>query len=138
MSTQRLTLLYDGACPFCLREVAWLRRRDRRGLLAFADIAAPDFDETQYGVSGREVQARIHAVLADGTVLEGMPVFREAYARIGLGWLIAPTGWPILRPIFDGMYRLFAANRVRLGRLFGRGDACEGDACRIDRGEDAT
>jgi predicted DCC family thiol-disulfide oxidoreductase YuxK len=29
MPEGRFTLLYDGDCPFCRREVEWLRRRDR-------------------------------------------------------------------------------------------------------------
>jgi predicted DCC family thiol-disulfide oxidoreductase YuxK len=56
-------------------------------------------------------------------------VFREAYAAVGLGWLVAPTGWPILRPLFDVGYRWFARNRVRLGRIFGR--RCEDGRCAI-------
>jgi predicted DCC family thiol-disulfide oxidoreductase YuxK len=38
MSETSLTLLYDGACPLCLREVKFLKRRDLHGRLAFVDI----------------------------------------------------------------------------------------------------
>ena len=39
----QLTILYDGACPLCLREVRFLRSRDPRGdQLAFVDIDAAD------------------------------------------------------------------------------------------------
>ena len=41
----KIKLLYDGECPLCLREVNFLQKRDAgRGLVAFVDIAAENFD----------------------------------------------------------------------------------------------
>lgn len=122
-----LRLFYDGDCPFCVREVRWLARRDRRGALEVVDIASPDFDPAPYGRTREEFMARIHARRGDGTLFSGMQVFREAYAAVGLGWLLAPTGWWPLRPLFDLAYVAFARNRIRLGRLFGR--SCEDGRC---------
>ena len=109
-------------------EVALLRRLDRgRRRIAFEDIAAPGFDPGRYGLDAGGVMARIHGVLADGTVVEGMEVFRRAYAAVGLGWLLAPSAWPGLRRLFDAAYRLFARNRLRwTGRA---GVACEAERC---------
>jgi predicted DCC family thiol-disulfide oxidoreductase YuxK len=132
MTNPELTLFYDGDCPFCQREVNWLRRRDDSGRVGYVDIAGQEFEPGRYGLGDRDVHARIHAVRGDGTVLEGMEVFRAVYGKIGLGWLMAPTGWPILRPIFDWLYRLFARNRVRLGKLFGRvGQATRDEECGV-------
>ena len=44
-----LTLLYDGGCPLCLREVTFLRGRDARlhpgaPLLDFVDIDDPEVE----------------------------------------------------------------------------------------------
>ena len=61
MPEQRLKLLYDGECPFCRREVEWLRRRDHEGKLALEDIADPGFDPAQYGLSRRN---RVHSQFA--------------------------------------------------------------------------
>lgn len=125
----QVRVLYDGECPLCAREVAGLRRLDRgRGGIDFEDIAAPGFDPTRYGLDAAGVMARIHGVLPDGRVIEGMEVFRRAYSAVGLGWLLAPTAWPGLRPLFDALYRVFARNRLRwTGRS---GVACESDRCR--------
>ncbi len=125
------TVLYDGDCPYCRLEVRWLGGRDASGRLGLLDITAPDFDAGRYGATHEQLMARIHGVHPDGRVVEGMEVFREAYRAVGLGWLTAPTGWPVLRWIFDGMYVLFARNRVALGRLFGRD--CDDDACTLPR-----
>jgi predicted DCC family thiol-disulfide oxidoreductase YuxK len=124
-----IRFLYDGECPLCAREVALLRRLDRgRGRLAFEDIAAPDFDPARYDRTHAELMARIHGVLPDGTVIEGVEVFRRAYTAVGLGWLVAPTRWPLVRPLVDAAYRWFARNRLR---LTGRSEACATDRCAV-------
>ena len=127
MEPWQIQVLYDGECPLCAREVEMLRRRDPEGRAArFEDIAAPGFDAARYGQTRADLMARIHGVLPDGTLVEGVEVFRRVYAAVGLGWLVAPTGWPLLRPVFDAAYRWFARNRLR---LTGRGDACDAHAC---------
>jgi predicted DCC family thiol-disulfide oxidoreductase YuxK len=123
-----LRLLYDGDCPLCSREVAMLRRLDRRSRIQFDDIAAPDFDPARYGLGAHQVLARIHAVLPDGRVIEGMEVFRRAYAAVGLGWLLAPSRWPVVGRLFDAAYRSFARNRLR---WTGREAACETGPCEV-------
>jgi predicted DCC family thiol-disulfide oxidoreductase YuxK len=128
-----LTLLYDGECPLCSREIAMLRRRDRRGRLGFADISAPDFDAGRYGTTREALMARIHAALPDGSLVRDVEVFRRAYAAVGLGWLVAPTRWPLLRPLFDRAYRVFARNRLR---WTGRGAECAGGHCAVAEGDE--
>ena len=119
----RIRVLYDGDCPLCSREIRFLERRDRgRGRIQFENIAEPTFDPRAYGLEAREVMARIHGVLPDGTVVAGMEVFRRAYAAVGFGWLMAPTRWPGLRRLADLAYRIFARNRLR---LTGRTCSCE-------------
>ena len=123
----RFKLLYDGACPLCRREMAWLRRRDRRGRLAFEDIAAPGFDAATYGATREALMGVMHGVFPDGRVVSRLAAFRAAYREVGLGWLLAPTGWPLLRHAFDAGYALFARHRVRLGQAFGR--ECPDGSC---------
>jgi predicted DCC family thiol-disulfide oxidoreductase YuxK len=123
------TLLYDGECPLCAREIRMLRRLDRRGRLRFEDIAAPDFDAARYATTREALMARIHGVLPDGSLVRDVEVFRRAYAAVGLGWLLAPSRWPLLRPLFDGAYGVFARNRLRwTGR---EAAACESGRCAL-------
>jgi predicted DCC family thiol-disulfide oxidoreductase YuxK len=109
-----LTILYDGGCPLCLREVRFLQGRDGQAhRLAFVDIDAPTYDPGRYaGISYRDAMGRIHAIDGDGTVLRDVAVFRRAYGLIGLGWLYAPTGWPLVGSLAEAFYRLWA--RLRL------------------------
>lgn len=124
-----MTILIDGLCPLCRHEGRLLERLDRgRGLLRTVDITAPTFDPSQFGTTMEKVMGHIHAVTPDGQTVTGMEVFRRAYRAVGWGWLWAPTGWPVLRPIFDRFYSWFARNRLR---LTGRPPACDSDRCRL-------
>ncbi len=120
-----ITLLYDGLCPICQKEVAWLKRLNTAEKIAFQDIHALNFNAAQYGLSHQQLMAEIHGLMADGQIIKGMPVFRQLYRSAGLDWLLAATGWPILRPLFDWLYQLFAGNRGKLGKLLRREKSCQ-------------
>jgi predicted DCC family thiol-disulfide oxidoreductase YuxK len=111
-----LTLLYDAACPICALEMDHLRSRNDDGRLAFVDISQPGFDPSIYGATLADMGAEIHALQADGTVIRGMAVLRLAYAAVGLGWVLRPTGFAPVRPLFDAAYRLFARYRQPISR----------------------
>ena len=128
-SAAQLTLLFDGGCPLCVREVRFLERRDRVRRIRFVDIDAANYNPADHGGIGyREAMGRIHAIAADGTVLRDVAVFREAYRLIGLGWLYAPTRWPLIGAVVDRIYAIWAARRLQ---LTGRPDL---DALCTDRG----
>ena len=116
MANPPLTLLFDGACPLCRREVEALRSRDQgKGQICFVDIDAPDYNPSAHqGISYRKAMGRIHAIGADGRVIVDVAAFREAYRLVGLGWLYAPTAWPLLKPVVDGVYGLWASWRLKL------------------------
>src|SRR5437868_4332306 len=140
-----LTLFYDAACPVCALEMDHLRETDRYGWLRFADIAAPGFDASVHGSTLADMDAEIHGLCDDGTMLRGVEVLRLAYDAVGLGWVMRPTGWGPLRPIFDAGYRVFARNRrgisrtaaplirllraARARRMAARMQACRDGAC---------
>ena len=128
MAQWQFEILIDGDCPLCKREADFLRWLDGgRGLLSIQDIADPAFDAAPYGATMDELMGQIHGVTRAGTLVKGMAVFRRAYEAGGLGWLLAPTNWPILRPIADACYGWFARNRMR---MTGRSAACTTNRCR--------
>lgn len=127
MTNWQFKILIDGECPICRREASFLRwLDDGRGRLAIEDITAPEFDPAGYGTTMEALMGQIHGVTPRGTLVKGMTVFRRAYDAVGLGWLLAPTNWPIVKPIADRCYAIFARNRYRLTRRTG---ACTSDRC---------
>jgi predicted DCC family thiol-disulfide oxidoreductase YuxK len=113
-----LTLLYDGACPVCNLEMDNLKARNTEGLLRFVDISVPQFDATPYGASITDMNALIHALRPDGSLVVGVEVFRLAYSAVGLGHVTVATGWPLLRPLADAAYAVFARNRYGFSKAF--------------------
>jgi predicted DCC family thiol-disulfide oxidoreductase YuxK len=115
-----IEVFYDGDCPLCTREIRVLRRLDRRDRITFTNIAAADF--VPDGKDLATLMARIHGRLPDGTWVEGVEVFRELYAAVGFGPLVALTRLPGISHLLGAAYRVFARNRLRwTGRCT---DAC--------------
>lgn len=129
-SNYPLTLLYDASCPVCRLEMDELRHRNIQGRLVFVDISAADFDLPQYwpaaaqGNAGglptmQDMNAALHGIGPDGQLFTGVDTIRLAYAAVGLGWLWAPTRWPLMRPMTDMAYRWFARHRYWISATLG-------------------
>lgn len=116
-------VFYDGECPLCVREMDLLRRWDRAGQIAFTDIAEPTFDPTTIGSDLATLMARIHGRLPDGTLVEGVEVFRQLYETVGFKTWVRISRLPGIAGLADRAYTLFANNRLR---LTGR---CENGTC---------
>lgn len=125
MNAATFEVFFDSECPLCRREIAMLRRLDRRERIRFTDIAAPGFEAAAIGLDHAHLMARIHGRLPDGTLVEGVEVFRRLYAAVGFAPLVALTRLPVVSQLLDLSYRWFAKNRLR---LTGR---CQGGACAV-------
>jgi predicted DCC family thiol-disulfide oxidoreductase YuxK len=89
---------FDGACPLCLREIALMRRLDKRGAITFVDVASGD--DPSCPIDRAQLLARFHAE-EDGVVHSGAAAFAAMWRAI-----------PLLRPL-----GLAARNRTVLGVL---------------------
>jgi len=114
--TWKIKLLYDGECPLCVREVNFLEKKDAgRGLVKFVDIADPDYDRQENGnIDYETAMGRIHAILADGSIIKNVEVFRRVYQILGIGWIYAPTKLPVIGFIVDRLYDIWANLRLLL------------------------
>ena len=112
----KIALLYDGQCPLCLREVRFLEAQDRgRGIIQFVDVMDPRYNPAEYGgISFEAAMGRIHALKADGSIVQGVEVFRQVYTVLGMGWIYAVTRWPVIRPLVDALYDRWADWRLAL------------------------
>jgi predicted DCC family thiol-disulfide oxidoreductase YuxK len=113
MSSWTVEIFFDGECPLCTREVNVLKRMDRKQRVRFTDIAARDFMPPP-GLDMAALMARIHGRLPDGTIIEGVDVFRRVYEAVGLGWLAGLSRLPGISTLTEAAYTLFAKNRLRL------------------------
>ena len=57
---------------------------------------------------------RIHALKSDDSVIKDLKVFQEAYTLIGLGWIYAPTKFPVFDKFIEFIYGIWAKCRLKL------------------------
>ena len=122
-----IEVFFDGGCPLCLREINFLKSRDRHGRIKFTDIDAPDFAPESCGKTYDELMAKIYGRLPDGTWITGVEVFRRLYAAVGFGPVVMLTRLPVISQIMNLGYHVFAKNRLR---LTGR---CSAGTCSVKR-----
>lgn len=111
----KLIVWHDGDCPLCRREIALMRRLDRRGAIEFVD--ATQVSASACPIGRAELLARFHAS-EDGRLLSGAAAFAAMWRAIPL---LRPLGLaarsPTVLAILERIYRAFLRVRPRLQRL---------------------
>ncbi|KAH7660060.1 DCC1-like thiol-disulfide oxidoreductase family protein [Dioscorea alata] len=114
--TWKIKMLYDGECPLCMREVNMLKERNKAyGAIKFVDISSNDYSPKEnQGLDYETVMGRIHAILADGTVVRDVEAFRRLYEVIGLGWVYVVTKYEPIKTIANVIYSIWAKHRLQI------------------------
>ncbi len=114
-----LTVLYDGGCPLCRREIAHvqgLAAQRPDSALCFIDVSA-----AHSGVPAPEraaLLARFHVQRPDGSRLDGAAAFVAMWARLpGWRWLARLAHLPGVLPALEWAYSGFLRVRPRLQAL---------------------
>jgi predicted DCC family thiol-disulfide oxidoreductase YuxK len=114
-----VTVYYDSACPLCRREIALMRRLDKRARIDFVDVV------DQAGACPLDRQTlleRFHARDERGELVSGAAAFAAMWRQIP--WL-RPLGeaarWRPIGWLLERAYRLFLRIRPALQRAAGGG-----------------
>lgn len=114
--TPAVTVWFDGDCPLCVREIALMRRLDRRGAVDFINVAGDGSCPTDRAA----LLARFHAQEAGGPLVSGAAAFAAMWRALpalaplgrlarnpGLLWLLerAYRGFLRVRPALQGLVR---------------------------------
>ncbi|MEM9440807.1 MAG: DUF393 domain-containing protein [Pseudomonadota bacterium] len=116
MTETTTTVLYNGACPICRREIEHYQKLDALGAsaLAFTDISVADPVLAKVALSMDEAKRRLHVVDTNGCLLSGIPAFAAIWDHLPrYRWLSTVVRWPVLgsllhwayEPIAYGLYR---------------------------------
>jgi predicted DCC family thiol-disulfide oxidoreductase YuxK len=125
MSVQRVDVVYDGLCLFCVRTIRMLRPLDVLGRVSFHDandrqavvgrfpaLAEADLDDAMYAIDG------------SGRRYRGFYAFRRlAWALPAVWWLIPLLYLPGMSFVGERVYGHVARNRSRLGCRIDDADA---------------
>jgi demethoxyubiquinone hydroxylase (CLK1/Coq7/Cat5 family) len=112
-----LTVLYDGACPLCRREIAvyqGLQPIEPTHRLKFSDISQSDSPLPPVGVRS-DYLARFHVQRSDGQVLSGAAAFVALWATLpGWRYLAMVARLPGATPLLELVYRAFLRIRPQM------------------------
>jgi predicted DCC family thiol-disulfide oxidoreductase YuxK len=117
-----LTVLYDGACPLCRREIGIYRGLQSSTPVCFADVS--DASQPLPGGTTREqLLARFHVRDAEGRLHSGAQAFLALWATLpGWRWLARLGRLPGAAWAMERVYRLFLRLRPALQRWAARLD----------------
>lgn len=111
LAEPRVTVWFDGACPLCRREIALVRWLDRRGRIAFVDVAAAD---SVCPIDRAQLLARFHA-RENGRMLSGAAAFAAMWRAVPLLWPLGQIArLPLVLPVLDRAYLVFLRLRPRI------------------------
>jgi predicted DCC family thiol-disulfide oxidoreductase YuxK len=134
--TPPLTVLYDGACPLCRREIGIYRglrplRSQQSGMpVCFADVSDATLPLPP-GTTREQLLARFHVRGRDGELLGGAQAFLALWAALpGWRWLALAGRLPGAAWAMERSYRLFLRWRPTLQRWASRLDAPGPDRAR--------
>lgn len=117
----RWTLIYDGDCGFCRRQVDLVMRWDRADRLTAIPFQSAELE--RYEVEREAAERAMQLVAPSGVVWSGAAAARELARLLPALW---PFAWLFRIPgamcLAERTYRWIARHRHRLG--------CESRACR--------
>lgn len=134
MDLPDLTVLYDGSCPLCRREIGHvqaLAARNGGAALCFLDISDRETGGGRFAHERDTLLARFHVERPDGSRLDGAAAFVAMWERLpGWRWLARLAGLPGMLPVFELGYRGFLRVRPGMQSLVRRWESSRGaDAC---------
>jgi len=124
--SMQLRIFYDGRCPLCVAEMRQLASLDANSQLALEDISAADFSTRFPHVDVAEANRILQGELPDGRLIHGLDVTCLAWRVVGKGHRVAFLRWPLIRPVADMTYRIFARYRYGISRLLTGKPRCDG------------
>ena len=111
----KLTFLYDGECPFCLRETNFLKKKDNKNSILFIDISKKGFNPIRFqNITYMDAMSNLHGILNNGRIIKGLDVLAYSYELIGLGWIYYPIKIPYLSNLLIFLYKYWAQNRLAI------------------------
>ena len=124
-----LTVLYDGACPLCRREIGLyrgLKPLQSGGPVCFADVSDAAFSlpsALSPDITREQLLARFHVRDRDGQLLSGAQAFLALWAALpGWRWLALVGHLPGAAKVMERTYTLFLRWRPTLQRWASRLD----------------
>ncbi len=102
-------LYFDGQCPLCSFEMRHLANKKHDSLELLDIHSLPDLTKEQR----ESLLKTLHLETHSGEVLLGLEASRYAWSKTSWSGLFSWLGWPVIKPIADRIYGIWAARRFK-------------------------
>jgi len=110
-----ITVLYDGKCGLCCREIAFYRKIAPKGRFQWIDVMSDKESLLTFNIRQRDALMALHVFDDDSRCLIGVDAFSVIWKAIpgfrSLGYFVSV---PVIRPVARWIYAAFGALRFRL------------------------
>lgn len=118
-------VVYDGECGFCRRSVDAIRRRDRRRVFTYVPRQTPGIEQRFPQLLEGDFNTGLRLIDTDETAHVGADAMHQIARRLPIyNWFAWLYQVPLLRGATRWIYAWVAANRMKLSRYCGAGEAC--------------
>jgi len=122
----RDTVLYDGHCRFCRRQIAILERLDPTGRLAFTSLHDPSVARDFPEIPPESLEQQMYVVDRRGNARGGADAVRYLSRRLVLLWPLAVLlHLPGTMPLWERLYAFVARRRMLIA------GSCDDGTCRL-------
>jgi len=123
----RDAIIYDGQCPFCIRQIDRIRRRDIENVFDYLPWQTPGLASRYPRLADHDLSTGMRLITKDGDCFVGADAVYRIARRIPAWrrWSILYRV-PVLHRLARWAYAWIAAHRRTLGK------SCENGKCRID------
>lgn len=123
-----ITIIFDGECAFCRKQVTRLDRWDTQGRIAYISLHDDEVYRKWPQISREALMEAMCLVDASGKFHWGPDVFRYLSRQLpGLWWLAPIMHIPFTRRLQRTVYRWIAKKRYQLSGA----DSCSSDSCEM-------
>lgn len=108
------SVLYDGACPLCRREVQLYQKLTPAQPICWVDVSR-DPPPGHVQASQQQLMQRFHVLTAEGELVDGARAFVHLWRQLpGWRWLAFVARLPGAIACMEGLYRVFLRCRPAL------------------------
>lgn len=114
MTQTQMTVLYDGGCPLCSREINHYRRLARHRSIDWLDVTQPGADIGRFGLNREAALKLFHVVDRTGSMHVGARAFIALWEELPrYRWLARLCRSLGLIPLLEALYVRFAGWHFR-------------------------
>ena len=112
----KVTCFHDGECPICQLEIKAMQKLDTAGNIQWVDINQDKEALARAGITYKQAMQRLHVIDANQQLQSGVLGFIQLWQQLPYYRRLVPIVQrvPLLLPILEGCYSLFARYRLPL------------------------